>query len=479
MMERWALRVAHWLDRADELPEETRALHGGLRLFGVERFREGQLDAVLAALRKESLLVIRPTGAGKSLCFQLPAVLTGQPATFVLSPLKALMVDQVAGLQRRKLPSTFINSDISRDEKEQRYELLESGALSFLYLAPERFNPERVRPEEIARLARQRPSFLVVDEAHLVDRWGDDFRIDYSRISDIRRMLGDPPVLAFTATAGARTQERIKSSLGIPEARTLISGVDRPNIALIRIPESSDRKRAHIVSKLIDNLASGRAMVFVPTTKVGRRVQEALGAVGCELPLYHAKLPRREREHILGRFRGELAPSLKAVICTSAFSMGLDVPDVRAVVNWQHPAAVEDYLQEFGRGGRDGQPALALLFTDGGREAGLLHWMVKKTAEQVVAEGGRTQEQAHSTLSGKQERIEEMARLVRQTKPCFRAELNEALVGAPVKRRRSWSVRILEWVFARRTAVRKGGACCDVCDPLQAERVRQGTYAPL
>src|SRR4051794_19977734 len=127
-IERWALRLARWLDRAHELPEETQALTAALRLFETPenrpmRFRDGQLDAVLAALRGESLLVIRPTGGGKSLCFQMPAVLKGQPAALVLSPLMALMVDQVAGLQRRKLPASYINSDVGRDEKEQRYEL--------------------------------------------------------------------------------------------------------------------------------------------------------------------------------------------------------------------------------------------------------------------------------------------------------------------------------------------------------------------
>jgi ATP-dependent DNA helicase RecQ len=184
MMERWALRLARWLDRTGELPDETRALEAGLRIFNVERFRDGQLDAVLGALRGESLLVIRQTGAGKSLCFQLPAVLKGQPATFVLSPLKALMVDQVTGLQRRKVPATFINSDIVGSEKEQRYRMLENGGLSLLYVTPERFH---VRPQEVERLTRQRPNFLVVDEAHVVDRWGDDFRPAYSRIADIRR----------------------------------------------------------------------------------------------------------------------------------------------------------------------------------------------------------------------------------------------------------------------------------------------------
>jgi ATP-dependent DNA helicase RecQ len=478
MMQRWALRLAHWVDRGRELPEETRALTVGLRLFGLEHFRDGQLEAVLCALRGESLLVVRATGSGKALCFQLPAVLRGQPATFVLSPLKALMVDQVSGLQKRKLPATFINGDVSREEKEQRYSLLEQGALTLLYVAPERFNPERVRPEEIARLGRQYPSFLVVDEAHLVDRWGEDFRIDYSRIAEIRRRLGDPPVLAFTATAGVGTQERIKQSLGIPDARTLVSGVDRPNIALIRLQETSDAKRAQIVAKLIANLPSGRVMVFVPTTNVGREVQQVLRAAGCELPLYHSQLPASEREQILGRFTGKLDPPLRAVICTSAFSMGLDVPDVRAVVNWQHPSAVEDYLQEFGRAGRDGQPALSLLFGAGGREAGLLHWMADKTAEQVVAEGKRTAEQANETLRGRRERIDEMGRLAKQRERCFRAELNEALMGPAVKQHRSWALRILDWAFARDTPVAKADACCDVCNPELAERLRHGTYAP-
>ncbi len=235
-IERWALALARFLDRGRELPDEARTLDAGLRLFGVTRFREGQLDAVLGALRGSSQLVIRPTGAGKSLCFQLPAILKGQPATFVLSPLKTLMVDQTGGLHRRKLPATFINSDIGRDEKQARYELLEQGAWSILYMAPERFG-EKVKPQEIARLANHRPSFLVVDEAHRTD------------------------------------------------------------------------------------------------------------------------------------------PPLGAIITTSAFSMGVDIPDVRLVVHWQHPASVEDYLQEFGRAGRDGKPALALLCSMGEADTGLLSYM--------------------------------------------------------------------------------------------------------
>jgi ATP-dependent DNA helicase RecQ len=477
MMERWALRLVAWLDRTGELPDETRAL-AALRLFGADRFRDGQLDAVLGALRGESLLVIRPTGAGKSLCFQLPAVLKGQPTTLVLSPLKALMVDQVTGLQRNRLNATFINADISRDEKEQRYRLLERGALNLLYVAPERFNPQRANPAEVERLCRLRPSFLVVDEAHLVDRWGDDFRTDYSRIAEIRRRLGDPPVLAFTATAGVRTQQRIKDSLGVPRARTLMSGVDRPNITLVRIQEHSTQTRARIVAQLLENLEHGRAMLFVPTVKIGLQVQEALRDLGCELPLYHSKLPADERDQILGRFTAALAPPLKAVICTSAFSMGLDISDVRAVINWQHPSAVEDYLQEFGRGGRDGEPALALLFGDQGRERGLLRWMAEKTTAEAVKQGTRSPEEAQQTLRAKHERIEEIAALARQEHRCFRAALHEALAGPVKAQRRSLALRILERVFASRSRVRASDRCCDVCNPELVDELRAGAYAP-
>ena len=477
-MRRWALRLARWLDRNGELPDETRALDAALSLFGVSRFRDGQLEPVLAALRGESMLVIRPTGAGKSLCYQLPAVLKAGSASVVLSPLKALMVDQVGGLHRRRLPATFINSDVGREEKEKRYELLEAGGLALLYVAPERFNPERVSEYEIARISRQRPAYLVVDEAHLVDRWGEDFRIDYSRIADIRRQLGSPPVLAFTATAGVNTQKRIKESLGIPDARTYVSGVDRPNIALVRLTSSSDRERAAIVARLIETLPDGRLMLFVPTTKIGRQAQAELARAGCDLLLYHAKLPAPEREHILGRFTGDAQPALKAVICTSAFSMGLDVPDVRVVVNWQHPGAVEDYLQEFGRAGRDGHPAVAVLFSEGGRETGLLRWMANKTREEVVASGKRTPEQAQLTYRGRLDRIEELAKLVGDRDHCMRRGLNDALAGNFKSRRASVPVRLVSWTLAERTRVEPGDGCCDACDPQLADQIRVGGYVP-
>lgn len=475
-IERRALALARFLDRGRELPEEIRALDAGLRLFGVNRFRDGQMDAVLGALRGESQLLIRPTGSGKSLCFQLPAILKGQPTTFVLSPLKTLMVDQIDGLHSHKLPATFVNSDIGASEKQARYELLAAGAWALVYMAPERFG-DRVKAQEVTWLAQHRPSFLVVDEAHLVDRWGGDFRTDYGRIAEIRRKLGDPPVIACTATAGVETQRRILDSLGIPQARVLVSGVDRPNIALARLREPRAHRRAQIVAKLLAKL-DGRAMIFVPTTKEGKKVQEAMAGVGCQLPLFHSKLDRLERDSIQARFSGRLDPSLSAIITTSAFSMGVDIADVRLVVHWQHPGSVEDYLQEFGRAGRDGRPALALLFTAGKKDTGLWEYMARKTAEEVIGSGRRSPRDARITLNGRVARIQETQRLASERNRCFRAALLEALEGSSRRRRRSLARWLLDLVFSSRTRVKSPGGCCEYCQPELEQRIRAGTFTP-
>ncbi len=475
-IQRWALALACFLDRGRELPEETRVLDAGLRLFEVSRFRDGQMDAVLGALRGESQLLIRPTGSGKSLCFQLPAILKGQPTTFVLSPLKTLMVDQIDGLHSRKLPATFINSDIGPSEKQARYELLEAGAWALLYMAPERFG-DRVKEQEVAWLAQHRPSFLVVDEAHLVDRWGGDFRTDYGRIADIRQRLGNPPVIACTATAGVETQRRILASLGIPEARVLVSGVDRPNIALARLHEPQAHQRAQIVAKLLAKL-DGRSMIFVPTRKEGEKVQETMAAVGCRLPLFHSKLDRLERDSIQARFSGRLYPPLNTIITTSAFAMGVDIADVRLVVHWQHPGSVEDYLQEFGRAGRDGEPALALLFTEGKRDTGLWEYMAEKTAEDVVDSGKRSPEEARIALNGRVARIQETQRLASEHDRCFRAALLEALQGSHPRQRRSLSRWLLDLVFSSRTRIKSAGVCCEHCQPELERRIRSGTFTP-
>jgi ATP-dependent DNA helicase RecQ len=481
MIERWAVRVAQWLDRQHELPDELSDLTSALRLFRKQRLREGQLEAVLTALHGDSMLVVRPTGSGKTLCFQLPAVLR-EGTTMILSPLKALMRSQVADLQELQLPGTFINGDLSPDEKAARYDLLERGVFKFLYVTPERFNRERLyNAAEVDLLAAVRPAFLVVDEAHCVDRWGADFRPDYDRIGQIREQLGNPPVLAFTATAGRKAQDRILKSLGVEGAKRLITGADRPNIALVRhtMPSGDEatspavKQRGRLIAKLVQSLGSGRAMIFVPTKRIGEALRQAMAAEGLNLPFYHANAgTANDRDMILQRFRGRQDPPLRAVICTNAFGMGIDVPDVRLVINWQHPASVEDYLQEFGRAGRDGRPALGVLLSEGGNEKRLWEWMVKKNAA-TAADPVR----AHQALEAKLLQLEALNGLVTDKTACFRTGLLDYLVGPErLAERRSLSRRVLEWIFGERIRVKPAGFCCDVCHPDDALLALDGHF---
>src|SRR6516164_5279936 len=231
VMEKWAVRLVQWLDRRRAISDASRNYGAALRLFGLERFRDGQLPVVEAALCGQSVLVVSPTGFGKTLCFQLPAMLRSG-VSVVVSPLKVLMSEQVSALLRRKIPSTFINSDLDSVEKRVRYQLLANESLKLLYAAPERFFVQN--KSELQILLSLRPSFLVIDEAHCVDQWGRDFRPEYGRLNEVREALGSPPVLAFTATAGQEMQKRILASLGVNDARVFVRGVDRPNISLLR-----------------------------------------------------------------------------------------------------------------------------------------------------------------------------------------------------------------------------------------------------
>ena len=201
----------------------------------------------------------------------------------VVSPLKALMGEQVSALLRRKIPSSFINSDIDPDEKRLRYRLLASNHFKLLYVAPERFFVQNLNEQQL--LKSLRPAFLVIDEAHCVDQWGADFRPEYGRLKEVREALGSPPILAFTATAGQDMQERILTSLGIPDAQVFVRGVDRPNIALLRWTVPVDG-RAQAVAQLcrLQMPGGGKVMIFVPTRKIGQALQNYLGEQGLETP---------------------------------------------------------------------------------------------------------------------------------------------------------------------------------------------------
>src|SRR5215467_12037737 len=303
-MEKWAVWLALWLDRRRAIPDASRNYGAALRLFGLERFRDGQLPVVEAALSGQSALVVSPTGFGKSLCFQLPAVLRSG-VSVVVSPLKALMGEQVSALLRHKIPSTFINSDLDSDEKQIRYQLLANKTYKLLYAAPERFFVQN--KSELETLWSLKPSFLVIDEAHCIDQWGRDFRPDYGRLGEIHKALGSPPVLAFTATAGQEMQKRILASLGVNDARVFVRGVDRPNISLLRW-KVLPNERLETIARLcrIPIPGGGKVMIFRADPKNRRDVARLPSGSGFGDPIFSCQArvclgPRAAGKKVCGR----------------------------------------------------------------------------------------------------------------------------------------------------------------------------------
>lgn len=456
----WSLKLARLLDKHGEIPENAEAFKEVLAVFRKEKFRDGQLEIVLAALRGESMLVVRPTGSGKTLCFQVPTLL--RPGTaFVISPLKALMADQISELQKNCIPGTFINSDLSPTEKESRYELHDKCGWKFLYLTPERFDSEHIRnPFEISRLVQTPPNFLVIDEAHCVDRWGDDFRPAYGRLDEVRKQLGNPPVLAFTATAGKEAQYRILGSLGIPDAKRFITGANRPNISLVRCFENNDEKRLEIIERAAQR-TDGKTMIFVPTVAVGEQVQADLHRRGMKVPFYHGKLPGNDRDMLLGQFTGRLEPEVNTIICTNAFGMGLDVGNVRNVIHWMQPESVEDYLQEFGRAGRDGKPAIAIIFKSQD-DIGLRKFMAERSGSK-----GKDKKPDPQVVERRLKAIKELDKMIRGGGQCFRRSII-SYFGEETGKKPSLAMRLLEWLFSVRLRVKQGDFCCDACSPEKA-----------
>lgn len=459
LLQRAAVRLAHWLDTEGRLARETGHLGPALRLFGLDAFRPAQIDVVEAALRGRSLLLVSPTGSGKSLAFQVPAVLT-PGLCLVVSPLKALMSDQVSGLLRRRIPATFMNSDLSSEEKQLRLDLLTKRSFKFLYLAPERFFGANER--ELALLRALRPAYLVVDEAHCIDRWGRDFRPEYGRLAEVREQLGNPPVLAFTATAGRETQARILASLGASAGDVFVHGANRPNITFLRRRVRQDARPGFVAELLRLADAIGiKSMVFVPTRKIGDALSAALATQGVATPFFHGQLRTQEKEDLLQRFGGHLEPKLSRIICTNAFGMGVDIPDVRLVIHWQHPASPEDYLQEFGRAGRNGQRSVAVLLTDpkpDGPALSLLDFMAGLTVEAAKVTAGERAE-----LLTQKRRLSRQMQTFAFDRSCFRDALLSYFGESRARPRRPLALRIIDWVFAKHSARAETGVCCDVC----------------
>ncbi|MBX3465075.1 MAG: RecQ family ATP-dependent DNA helicase [Planctomycetes bacterium] len=322
------------------------------RLFGFAAFRPQQEAIVRHFLGGGSALVLMATGDGKSLCYQLPAFL-GDGLTVVVSPLIALMDDQVAALRARGLPATCVHSLLERRERERRFAAARRGEAKLLYVTPERFRTDgfvdALRTAGVARLA--------IDEAHCLSHWGHDFRPDYLRLGEVRRALGDPPCLALSATATPDVQRDIRAVLRLADAPLFHTGIARDNLFLSVHPApGDDDKLARLLAVL--ERTGGPAIVYCALIRDLLRLEGELQRRGLRPLVYHGDLSAHERRQQQSRF---VASHDALMLATNAFGMGVDKPDIRAIVHWQIPRTLEAYYQEVGRAGRDGQGAFCEL----------------------------------------------------------------------------------------------------------------------
>jgi ATP-dependent DNA helicase RecQ len=341
------------------------------RHFGFPAFRPGQAEAVAAALAGRDVLVVMPTGAGKSLCYQLPALMR-RDLTLVVSPLVSLMQDQVEALERvAPGRAALVNAQQNPAVNRAALERAAAGAVRLLYVAPERFSSpgflDAVRGVDVG--------LFVVDEAHCVSQWGHDFRPDYFRLADAARWLGAQAIVASTATATPQVAADIAHRLGLRGPVRVTTGFDRPNLSFAVVPcRSGVDKRARLVAALAAPDARP-AIVYAGTRADTERLAGDLGAALGETVLaYHAGLPRERRAAVQRRFMGG---EVGVVVATNAFGMGVDKADVRTVAHATVPGSVEAYYQEAGRAGRDGAPARALLFAEA-RDKGLHVFFIQR-----------------------------------------------------------------------------------------------------
>ncbi|HEY0673771.1 MAG TPA: ATP-dependent DNA helicase RecQ [Longimicrobiales bacterium] len=323
------------------------------RHFGYEDFRGAQREAIAAILSGRDTLVLMPTGGGKSLCFQIPAMaLDG--CTIVISPLISLMKDQVENAVRAGLPATFINSTLTGAEIGERMRAAQSGQIKLLYMAPERAE----NPRFVERLKQMKIAMLAVDEAHCLSQWGHEFRPSYMRLGALRDAL-HCSVIALTATATPEVRRDILTHLHMRRPLVLAGGFDRPNLKWHVVRAESSREKDHCLARLLCNdLKDGVALVFASTRKKVDGIADMLNARSIRASGYHAGVKSGERSSLQERFIREEAG---VVVATNAFGMGIDKSNVRLVIHYDMPASLEAYYQEAGRAGRDGKAADCVL----------------------------------------------------------------------------------------------------------------------
>lgn len=314
------------------------------RWFGHRSFRLGQQEAIRDLLNGKPVVLVMPTGSGKSLCFQLPALLL-PGITIVISPLIALMNDQVEGLVRKGIAATYLNSSLSPGQMQARLEQIALGKTKLVYVAPERLR----NPAFIDALSRVETSLVTVDEAHCISQWGHDFRPDYLSIRRFLSLMPNARTIAVTATATPGVRDDIIAQLGLVQPAVHVTGFERPNLYLQASKCPTHQAKLLRVLELVR--AYGKGIVYCSTRKMTERVADLLAGRRLSPIIYHGAMGDQERARAADRFLQERAP---VVVATNAFGMGIDRADIRFVAHWDIPGSVEAYYQEIGRAGRDG-----------------------------------------------------------------------------------------------------------------------------